>query len=79
MIVIAAMLSYYQSSLNYLFFTGIEITIISIIMMILSICMLCVSRQQLLEDKSEYQIGYDNDEMQSKSIEQMLNGIVVVE
>jgi hypothetical protein len=37
-----------QTSLNYLFFTGIEVAVIAIIMIVLSVAMLCVSRAQLL-------------------------------
>ncbi len=52
-----------QTSMNYLFFTGIEIAMISIIMIVFSIAMLCVSKTQLLEDKNEYQVGYDQDQI----------------
>lgn len=68
-ILVSVYISYLQTSMNYLFFTGIEIAVISIIMIIFSIAMLCVSRQQLLEDRSEYQIGYDQDNLEGKSVE----------
>jgi hypothetical protein len=68
-----------QTTLNYLFFTGIEIAIISIIMIIFSIAMLCVSKEQLLEDRSEYQVGYDQDQLEGKSVEELLNGLGIVE
>lgn len=61
--VVSVYVSYLQTSLNYLFFTGFEVAIIAIIMMVLSIAMLCVSRAQLLEDRNEYQVGYDQDQI----------------
>lgn len=41
-------ISYMQTSLNYLFFTGVEVAVIAIIMIVLSSAVLCVSRAQLL-------------------------------
>jgi uncharacterized membrane protein len=68
-ILVSVYISYMQTSMNYLFFTGIEIAMISIIMIVFSIAMLCVSKTQLLEDKNEYQVGYDQDQIEGKSIE----------
>jgi hypothetical protein len=47
-ILVSVYISYMQTSLNYLFFTGIEVAVIAIIMIVLSVAMLCVSRAQLL-------------------------------
>jgi hypothetical protein len=47
-ILVSVYISYMQTSLNYLFFTGIEVAVIAIIMIVLSVAMLCVSREQLL-------------------------------
>ena len=47
-IIAAIYISYLQSSLNYLFFTCLEVTIVSLLMIILSIVMLCVPKEQLL-------------------------------
>jgi hypothetical protein len=78
-ILVSIYISYLQTSLNYLFFTGIEVIVIAIIMVVLSVAMLCVSRQQLLEDKTEYQVGYDQDQIEGKSVEELLNGLGIVE
>lgn len=71
-------ISYMQVSLNYLFFTGVEVAVIAIIMIVLSSAVLCVSRSQLLEDRSEYHVGYDQDQLDGKSVEELLNGLAIV-
>lgn len=78
-ILVSVYISYLQTSLNYLFFTGIEIAVIAIIMILLSVAVLCVSKAQLLEDRSEYQVGYDQDQIEGKSVEELLNGLGIVE
>jgi hypothetical protein len=59
--------------MNYLFFTGLEVTIIAVIMIILNFILLCIHKDQLVEMKQEYHLGFDNDQIEGKSIAEMLN------
>ena len=44
----------------------------SVVMIVLSIVMLCVPREQLLEDKKEYSYGYDQDQLEGPSLQEVL-------
>lgn len=78
-LVVSIYISSLQTSLNYLFFTGLEVTIIAVIMLVMSIAMLCVPKKQLLEDRQEYQSGFGQDELEGKSNEALVDALGVVE
>jgi hypothetical protein len=56
-ILVAAYVFYLQSTMNYLFFSCIEVAIMSVLMIIFSIAMLCVPASQLIETKKDYKFG----------------------
>ena len=58
-ILVAAYISYLQSSMNYLFFSCLEVAILSVLMIVFAIALLCVPPEQLLELKSDYKLGAD--------------------
>jgi hypothetical protein len=70
-IVAAGYLSYLQTSLTYLFFSCLEVAILSVIMLVLAVAMLCVPKEQLLEDKKEYTYGHDQGD-EGPSLQEVL-------
>ncbi len=44
----------------------------SILMIILSIVMLCVPKEQIIEDKAEYSYGRDEDNLEGPSLQEAL-------
>lgn len=77
-IVVSVYILYLQSSLNYLFFSCIEVAIVSVLMLTLSIVMLCIPREQLIEDKGDYRLGHDNDQLEGPSLQEIMSGLGVV-
>lgn len=78
-IVISIYITYLQTSLTYLFFTGLELAIISVLMMIFSVIFQCLPKDYLLEKKDEYQQGFDQDQLDGKSMEEIMLGMGIIE
>lgn len=72
-------ISYLQTSLNFLFFTGLEVAILAVLMSVLSLVLFCVPAKQLLETKEDYALGHDQDGLEGKSIEEMVQGLNIEE
>jgi hypothetical protein len=72
-------ISYLQTSLNFLFFTGLEVAILAVLMSVLSLVLFCVPARQLLEAKEDYALGHDQDALEGKSIEEMVQGLNIEE
>ena len=48
---------------------------VSVIMIILSLVVLCVPKEQLLEDKKEYTYGHDEDQLEGPSLQEVLQAV----
>jgi hypothetical protein len=68
-ILVAAYISYLQSSMNYLFFSCLEVAIVSVLMIVFAIALLCVPPEQLLELKSDYKLGTDQAQLEGASLQ----------
>lgn len=71
-ILVSVYISSLQSETNYLFFSCLEVAIVSVLMIILSIVMLCIPKEQLIEDKGEYKYGHDEDNLEGPSLQEAL-------
>ena len=59
-LILSAYLTYKQPEIDYLFFTCIEVAIVSTIMIVLTIMMMLTPSDYILEKKVEYKQGYDS-------------------
>ena len=55
---LAGYITYLQTSMNYLFFTSIEVAVIGVIMIILSILQALIPKKYILEKKDDYKQGF---------------------
>jgi hypothetical protein len=71
-VVVSVYLSSIQGEHNYLFFCCLEVAIIGVLMLVLAIVMLCIPKEQLLEDKAEYKYGQDEEQLEGPSLQEAL-------
>ena len=78
-IAISGWISYLQVTMNYLFFTSMEVTILSIMMVIISILQTFTPKGYVMENKDEYRQGHDHHNIEGESLDEVMMGIAVVE
>ena len=78
-IVVSGWISYLQTTMNYLFFTSMEVTVFSIIMIIISILQSFTPKGYVMENKNEYKHGQDQQNLEGESLDEVMMGIDVIE
>ena len=68
-VAISAWVAYLQTKMNYLFFTCIENSVISVIMIVICIAQLLTPKGFVLEKKNEYKQGQDSENLEGPSLE----------